>query len=118
MPDRGDAKPEWAPHGRTLNRKQGAAENGGALVKPTYPTIKYEYGLDGQTEYAYTANNQKDFSFGSSPTIDSVGDSICNRLRSPCNAPQETIDQCYAAQSAVSGLSGQEAADTWNKLMG
>lgn len=81
------------------------------------PTITYEYGLDNRTEYAYTTNNQADFPFGSSKTIDSVADLICNRLRSPCNAPQATIDQCYAAESAVSGLDGQEAADTWNKLM-
>ena len=81
------------------------------------PTINWLYGLDGRTEYSYTTNNQDDFPFGSSPTIDSPADLICNRLRSPCNAPQATIDQCYAAESAVASLSGQEAADTWNDLM-
>ncbi|KAJ5575303.1 hypothetical protein N7450_009202 [Penicillium hetheringtonii] len=83
----------------------------------TDPTIKWEYGLDGRTEYSYTTNNQKDFPFGSSPTIGSPEDLICNRLRSPCNAPQETIDKCYEAEEATANLTGQEAADVWNELM-
>ncbi|KAJ5082196.1 hypothetical protein N7532_011239 [Penicillium argentinense] len=81
------------------------------------PTIKWEYGLDGRTDYSYTTNNQKDFSFGSSPTIGAPDDLICNRLRSPCNAPQETIDKCYETKDAVANLSGQEAADVWNSMM-
>jgi hypothetical protein len=81
------------------------------------PYILYEYGLDGRTEYAYTTRNQADFPFGSSPTIGSVDDLICNRLRSPCNAPQATIDLCYEAEDAVANLSGQEAADVWNSIM-
>ena len=82
------------------------------------PTIRYEYGLDGRTEYAYTTNNQADFPFGSSPIIDIAADLICNRLRSPCNAPQSTIDRCYEAEDAVANLTGQEAADVWNDIMG
>ncbi|KAJ5893205.1 hypothetical protein N7504_009896 [Penicillium tannophilum] len=81
------------------------------------PTILYEYGLDGRTDYSYTTQNQNDFPFGSSPDISTPQDLICNRLRSPCNAPQATIDQCYAAREATSGMTGQEAADTWNSLM-
>jgi hypothetical protein len=81
------------------------------------PTIKWEYGLDGRTEYSYTTNNHVDFAFGSSQTIGSVDDYICNRLRSPCNAPQSTIDLCYSSENAVSSLTGQEAADRWNELM-
>jgi hypothetical protein len=81
------------------------------------PYILYEYGLDGRTEYAYTTRNQADFPFGSSPTIGSVANLICNRLRSPCNAPQSTIDLCYEAEDAVANLSGQEAADMWNAMM-
>ena len=81
------------------------------------PTIKYEYDLDGRNEYTYTTNNQDDFPFGSSQTIGSVDDLICNHLRSPCNAPQSTIHLCYASENAVSSLTGQEAADKWNELM-
>ncbi|KAJ5194102.1 hypothetical protein N7491_001438 [Penicillium cf. griseofulvum] len=81
------------------------------------PTIRWEYGLDGRTEWAYTTNNQADFPFGSSPNIDAPADLICNRLRSPCNAPQATLDQCYAAENAVRNLTGQEAADVWNSMM-
>lgn len=83
----------------------------------TDPTIKWEYGLDGRTEYSYTTNNQDDFPFGSSPTIGSPEDLVCNRLRSPCNAPQETIDRCYEAEDATANLTGQEAADVWNDMM-
>ncbi|KAJ5756876.1 uncharacterized protein N7511_007058 [Penicillium nucicola] len=81
------------------------------------PYILYEYGLDGRTDYSYTNRNQADFPFGSSPTIDSPEDLICNRLRSPCNAPQATIDLCYEAEDATRDLSGQEAADVWNSIM-
>jgi hypothetical protein len=81
------------------------------------PTILWEYGLDGRTDYSYTTQNQVDFPFGSSPDIFTPEDLICNRLKSPCNAPQATIDQCYAAEEATAGMTGQEAADTWNSLM-
>ncbi|KAJ5668881.1 hypothetical protein N7462_009951 [Penicillium macrosclerotiorum] len=81
------------------------------------PTILYEYGLDDRTDYSYTTRNQGDFLFGSDPSIFSPEDLICNRLRSPCNAPQETIDRCYEAESATRNLSGQEAADVWNAMM-
>lgn len=81
------------------------------------PTIRYEYGLDGRTDYSYTTNNQADFPFGSSPNIDPVDGLVCNRLRSPCNAPEETVQRCLEAAEIVSQLSGQEAADVWNQLM-
>ncbi|KAJ5630189.1 uncharacterized protein N7484_010289 [Penicillium longicatenatum] len=73
--------------------------------------------MNNRNEWAYTTNNQKDFPFGSSPDIATPQDLICNRLRSPCNAPQATIDRCYAAKEATAGLTGQEAADLWNSLM-
>ncbi|KAJ5247277.1 hypothetical protein N7468_002260 [Penicillium chermesinum] len=81
-------------------------------------TINYATGLQGHTDYTYTTSNQADFPFGAALTIDSVEDFICTRLRSPCNAPQETIDRCYDAERAVAGHSGQEAARVWNELMG
>lgn len=60
-----------------------------------------------------------DFGHGSSTTIDTLMNFVCNRLISPCNAPQETIDACYAAEDQVnsSGLVGEDAADLWNELM-
>ncbi|KAJ5540258.1 hypothetical protein N7513_008590 [Penicillium frequentans] len=75
------------------------------------PYILYKYGLDDRTEYAYTTRNQDNFPFGSSLTIGSPEDLICNRLRSPYNAPQATINLCYKAENATANLSGQEAAD-------
>ncbi|KAJ6131266.1 hypothetical protein N7523_001726 [Penicillium sp. IBT 18751x] len=81
------------------------------------PTIVWEYGLDGRTDYSYTTHNQADFPFGSSPTIDAPDALICNRLKSPCNAPQETLSRCAEAMDAVANLTGQEAADVWNSIM-
>ena len=103
----------------TADDCSNTGDSGGGLYYGTCtdPIIKWEYGLDGRTDYSYTTNNQNDFPFGSSPTIDAPADLVCNRLRSPCNAPQATIEQCYAAESAVAGLSGQAAADTWNEMM-
>lgn len=77
----------------------------------------WEYGLDGRNEYSYTTHNKADFPYGSSPSIDGPAGLICNRLRSPCNAPQETIDRCSEAQRAVASLTGKEAADVWNFMM-
>jgi hypothetical protein len=81
------------------------------------PTIVYEYGLDGRTDYSYTTNNQADFPFGSSPDIGPVDSLICNRLRSPCNAPEETVQRCLEAAEIAGQFSGEEAADVWNDLM-
>ncbi|KAJ5553768.1 hypothetical protein N7494_003146 [Penicillium frequentans] len=81
------------------------------------PTIKWAYGLDGRNHYSFTTNNQIDFPFGSDTSISSVTGLVCNRLRSPCNAPQATIDRCTEAANAANRLSGQEAADVWNEMM-
>jgi hypothetical protein len=81
------------------------------------PTIVWEYGLDGRTDYSYTTTNQADYPFGSSPTINSVTALICNRLRSPCNAPDDVVDRCWEATAIADQFEGQEAADVWNELM-
>ncbi|KAL2783652.1 hypothetical protein BJX66DRAFT_344754 [Aspergillus keveii] len=81
------------------------------------PTIVWLYGLDGRTDYSYTTTNQVDFPFGSSPSIDPVTALICNRLRSPCNAPDEVVDRCWEAAAIANQFEGQEAADVWNELM-
>ncbi|KAJ5129133.1 uncharacterized protein N7515_005172 [Penicillium bovifimosum] len=81
------------------------------------PSIKWAYGLDGRNHYSFTTNNQIDFPFGSDTSIRSVTGLVCNRLRSPCNAPQATLDRCAEAANAANRLSGQEAADVWNAMM-
>ncbi|KAJ5263565.1 hypothetical protein N7478_011170 [Penicillium angulare] len=81
------------------------------------PTIKWAYGLDGRNSYSFTTNNQNDFPFGSDTSIGSVTGLVCNRLRSPCNAPEATIDRCTEATNAANGLSGQEAAEVWNAMI-
>ncbi|KAL4804667.1 hypothetical protein BDV18DRAFT_161762 [Aspergillus unguis] len=94
-------------------------DGGGTLDYGTCsdPTIKWAYGLDGRNHYSFTTNNQNDFPFGSDTSIGSVTGLVCNRLRSPCNAPQATIDRCTEAANAANRLSGQEAADVWNAMM-
>ncbi|KAL2816531.1 hypothetical protein BJX63DRAFT_430225 [Aspergillus granulosus] len=81
----------------------------------TDPTINYVLNTNGL--YIYTTNNQANFQFGESPTIQSPAALICNRLESPCNAPAETVTLCHATTYAVAGLEGQAAADAWNKVL-
>lgn len=85
----------------------------------TDPTISWAYGLDGRTEWSWITNNQDDFPHGSSTTIGTLTDFICNRLRSPCNAPEETVERCYEAAAEVerSGLEGEAKSALWNELM-
>ncbi|KAB8255750.1 hypothetical protein BDV32DRAFT_153983 [Aspergillus pseudonomiae] len=98
----------------------GAGSNDG----PDYgtcsdPTIRWADGLDGRTEYSWTTNNQNDFPHGSSTTLNTLLNFVCSHLRSPCNAPQATVNRCYsaAAQVSNSGLKGEKASDLWNSLM-
>jgi hypothetical protein len=68
-------------------------------------------------DYSYRSNKLADFPFESSQTVGAIDDLICNRLRSPWNAPRATIDLCYSSENAISSLTGQEAADKYNELM-
>ncbi|EAW13730.1 uncharacterized protein ACLA_044500 [Aspergillus clavatus NRRL 1] len=79
--------------------------------------ITTTYGLDGRDHYSFTINYQNDFPFASSRTIDPVTSLICNRLQSPCNAPEEEFNRCWEAAAIVYQFQGQEAADVWNDLM-
>ncbi|KAL3457439.1 hypothetical protein BJX64DRAFT_293118 [Aspergillus heterothallicus] len=81
------------------------------------PTVVWLYGLDGRIDYSFTTTNQDDFPFGSSPSIDPVTALTCNRLRSPCNAPDEVVDRCWEAAAIANQFEGQEVADVWNELM-
>ncbi|KAL2857224.1 hypothetical protein BJY01DRAFT_242299 [Aspergillus pseudoustus] len=83
----------------------------------TDPTINYVPSADVPGAYIYTTNNQKDFPFNESPTIQSPAALICNRLESPCNAPAETVALCRETIDAVAGLEGQAAADAWNAAL-
>jgi hypothetical protein len=89
--------------------------NPGVYGTCTDPTINYVLNSNGQ--YIYTTNNQDDFPFGESPTIQSPAALICNRLESPCNAPPETVAACRATIDEVSGLEGPAAADAWNAAL-
>ncbi|RMJ20719.1 hypothetical protein PHISP_08411 [Aspergillus sp. HF37] len=83
------------------------------------PSITWAKGLDGRKGWAYAANNQEDFAHGSSTTIATLTGFICNRLNSPCGAPQEMLDLCDQSVQDVeqSGLTGEDKAGLWNELM-
>ncbi|KAE8323478.1 hypothetical protein BDV39DRAFT_217725 [Aspergillus sergii] len=68
------------------------------------PTIRWADGLDGRTEYSWITNDQDDFPHGSSSTINTLMDFVCNRLRSSCNAPQAAINRCYSAAARTAAL--------------
>ncbi|RAK99660.1 uncharacterized protein BO80DRAFT_358716, partial [Aspergillus ibericus CBS 121593] len=81
--------------------------------------ISYKYALDGHPSWSFTTNNVLDFPHNLSPTIEPLMGFICNRLATPCKAPQETVDACWAAEQQVmlTGRVGQDAADLWNELI-
>ncbi|KAF9884753.1 hypothetical protein FE257_001315 [Aspergillus nanangensis] len=80
----------------------------------TPPTISYDADAE-----LYEIDDVDIYGHGESPTIDTLTSHICNQLRSPCNAPQDTVDACWASAATVteSGLEGQAACDLWNSLI-
>ena len=84
----------------------------------TNPGIVYGYGLDGQSQFAFTPADQKQFPHGASLDIASVESFICKRLQDTCHATPEAEKACNEAFDAYSGLAGQNAADVWNIALG
>jgi hypothetical protein len=84
----------------------------------TNPGIVYGYGLDGQSQFAFTPADQEQFPYGASPDIASVESFICKRLQDTCHATPEAEKACNEAFDAYSGLAGQNAADVWNIALG
>ncbi len=83
------------------------------------PTILFEAGLDGRNTDAFIAQNQDDFNHGSALNIAVIAGFICQRLGSPCNAPQEVQASCSSASAAaVATTQNQAAADAFNSALG
>ena len=59
-----------------------------------------------------------DFGHGSANNIDTITDFICQRLDSPCKAPQATLDACQQGRTAAASKTGQAAADAFNAALG
>jgi len=81
------------------------------------PTIKFANGLDGRTEPAFAPNNSADFNHGSALNIGIIASFICGQLQSACKASQDAIDACNAGEQTASTLTGQAAADAFNKAV-
>ncbi|RKF74747.1 hypothetical protein GcM1_238138 [Golovinomyces cichoracearum] len=82
------------------------------------PTVEFKAGFDGRTKKSFKAKNLKDFDHGSTQKLKITSEFICEKLQSSCKAPQETVDKCLAASKAAESLSGQAAADAFNKGVG
>ncbi|UKZ54237.1 hypothetical protein TrVGV298_008044 [Trichoderma virens] len=82
------------------------------------PSIKFANGLDGRTEPAFAPVNEADFNHGSALNIKVIADFICDRLNSSCKAGAAVVSTCQSASAAASQLTGQAAADAFNKALG
>lgn len=101
----------------TATKKTKRALNFGSCSNPA---IEFAAGLDGRTQDAFIAVNQKDFSHGSALNIGVVASFICQRFSSPCDAGSDAVAACTTAQAAASAAGGttQAAADAWNAALG
>ncbi|PYI05578.1 hypothetical protein BO78DRAFT_470552 [Aspergillus sclerotiicarbonarius CBS 121057] len=103
-----------------------------APTTSTYPTtislnygtyaslgISYGYAYDGHTDWSFKTTDRKDIQHASTSSTDALIGFICNRLATPCQAPQSTADVCWAAEKQVvlTGQLGQDTADLWNELI-
>uniref|UniRef100_A0A093UUP2 Uncharacterized protein n=1 Tax=Talaromyces marneffei PM1 TaxID=1077442 RepID=A0A093UUP2_TALMA len=81
------------------------------------PFIVFGPGFDGRNTNSFEPADKATFNHGSALNIGVVANFICDRLNSPCKASQSTIDTCKNAAKAASSLSGQAAADSFNRAM-
>jgi len=81
------------------------------------PTIKFANDLDGRKEAAFAPNNAADFNHGSAQKIGIIASFICGQLQSACKASQDAVDACNAGEQAAASLTGQAAADAFNKAV-
>lgn len=82
------------------------------------PGITWDYDLDGSEQFGFAPTDQTEFPHGFSPDISTLEVYICNRLGSVCNASPSAVQACQNAFELYSGLSGQNAADSWNEALG
>ncbi|KAL1966899.1 hypothetical protein VTN77DRAFT_3643 [Rasamsonia byssochlamydoides] len=83
------------------------------------PFIVFGPGFDGRNQDSFEPADEATFNHGSALNIGVIADFICQRLVSPCNAPQSTIDACNAGTQAATatGVTGQAAADAFNSAL-
>ncbi|KAK3367871.1 hypothetical protein B0H63DRAFT_404650 [Podospora didyma] len=103
-----------------------AANSGAAKVKRAVDlgscsdaTIVFKAGLDGRSQSAFIASNQKDFNHGSALNIAVIAGFICQRLESSCKAGADAVAACAsAAAAAKAATQDQSAADAFNVIIG
>lgn len=66
----------------------------------TDPSIQFGLGFDGRTQDSFEPVNEKQFNHGSALNIGVICQFICDRLQSPCGAPDATLQACAAASAA------------------
>ncbi|KAL7955018.1 hypothetical protein V8C34DRAFT_292683 [Trichoderma compactum] len=107
-----------ADSGNTGNGNAGNSAATGDFGSCSDPSIKFANGLDGRTEPAFAPVNEADFNHGSALAIKVISDFICDRLNSSCKASAAVVSTCQSASAAASQLTGQAAADAFNKALG
>ncbi|KKP01265.1 hypothetical protein THAR02_06623 [Trichoderma harzianum] len=107
-----------ADSGNAGNDNAGSSAATGDFGSCSDPSIKFANGLDGRTEPAFAPVNEADFSHGSALAIKVISDFICDRLNSSCKASAAVVSTCQSASAAASQLTGQAAADAFNKALG
>lgn len=105
------------------NANAGGATGGGA--SGAFDTgscgsaaIKFAEGLDGRKEASFAPVNGADFNHGSAQKPAIITSFICQQLGSKCKASQDSVSQCEAGAKAADALTGQAAADAFNKAVG
>ncbi|KAJ4303696.1 hypothetical protein N0V90_002597 [Kalmusia sp. IMI 367209] len=98
------------------NAAAGAADFGSCAD----PTVVFGTPSDGRQEDAFEAADLTNFPHGSALNIGVISSFICDQLVNKCQANQAAVDTCDQADAAVkaAGLSGQAAADSFNKGLG
>jgi hypothetical protein len=85
----------------------------------TDPSIKFSSNNpDRKGEAAFAPSDPNQFAHGSALKIGVISDFICGQLGSKCKADAATVSKCKAASTAASKLTGQAAADAFNKALG
>ncbi|KAJ4854762.1 uncharacterized protein T069G_10320 [Trichoderma breve] len=107
-----------ADNGNAGNGNAGSSAATGDFGSCSDPSIKFANGLDGRTEPAFAPVNEADFNHGSALAIKVISDFICDRLNSSCKASAAVVSTCQSASAAASQLTGQAAADAFNKALG
>lgn len=107
-----------ADSGNAGNGNAGSSAATGDFGSCSDPSIKFANGLDGRTEPAFAPVNEADFNHGSALAIKVISDFICDRLNSSCKASAAVVSTCQSASAAASQLTGQAAADAFNKALG